>query len=532
MPSQSLIRANVDLVAPVGSGAIKSALTVRAGNDADGYKKIQCYLEDDGVLSVPRSFGIKYARKHGIDLFDNTSTGHPIGLDIVNPPRPHQVHFIDQMYQSCLSSYAFKAKAHTGAGKTYCALQVISKLGCTAVVVVDQQFLMDQWVEAIQEHCGIPDSELDEVVGICQGSRCDYEGKEIVIAMVQSLYSKTYPEEFYSYFGCAVFDELHTVGAEQFSKSLSLFPARYRFGVSATPNRGDAFQKVLDFHLGSVDVTLEKKHRKSQVRYILHDGVYSWYANSSPKAGRFISEIAQDGKRNLLLAHSIKSLYNTGRRLLVIGERIWQLKALRDLCYYLGIPEEDMGLCTGKYLQWEWVKDPTPPRRPPFMHKGAEYTPVKFDCIEHRNPRVNLEEAKTKKIIFATYSLFSKGVDVPTLDAGIDVTPRSKAEQVHGRILREVDGKFTPIWVTVRDFNSYRAELQFSKRVEDYLKSNAEVSLWNPSKGIQRKDARKLIREARSRYQRLKSERIVIGADGNYTIGMKRTVERFSKENG
>jgi hypothetical protein len=212
-------------------------------------------------------------------------------------------------------------------------------------------------------------------------------------------------------------------------------------------------------------------------------------------------------------------LYESGRDVLVIGDRIEQLENLMAMCYYSGIAEEEMGLYCGFRNVWKFDKDPTPKRRPVGYEKGTEYTPVKLMRVRKRIPKKELEEIKARaKIIFATFGMFAKGVDVPRLSGGIDCTPRSKAQQVHGRILRKLEGKYIPIWVTIRDVNSYKLEHQFLQRIGEYVSSSAEIYRWKPSKGVRLVDVRELKREVRESVAELKALNITTCVDGNYTL--------------
>ena len=65
----------------------------------------------------------------------------------------------------------------------------------------------------------------------------DVDGKDIVLAMVQSVSVKDYPKEVFEQFGLAVFDECHHLGAEVFFKSMRKVASKYMLGLSATPKR-------------------------------------------------------------------------------------------------------------------------------------------------------------------------------------------------------------------------------------------------------------------------------------------------------
>jgi len=53
----------------------------------------------------------------------------------------------------------------------------------------------------------------------------------------------------------------------------------------------------------------------------------------------------------------------------------------------------------------------------------------------------DLLETSKKQIIFGTFSQAHEGLDIPTLDTVLLVTPKSDIKQSIGRILRETGGK-------------------------------------------------------------------------------------------
>jgi superfamily II DNA or RNA helicase len=325
-----------------------------------------------------------------------------------------------------------------------------------------------------------------------------------------------------NYFGLLVLDEAHVLGAEQFSAVLGMFNTRYRLAVSATPNRKDGMQKILDLHIGPVSVKMEHRHSRSIVRFIKNEySVFSSWANSSPKTGKYINEVAEDTIRNHLLARAIHQLYCKDRQILAISDRTEQLSDLKELLIIYGVPEHEIGIVAGAVHEWKYIAD---------VRKNADagYTPIRLSRVPVKIPKRELEHAKNNaRIVLATYGMFSKGVDVPRLDAGIDCTPRSASTQVHGRLLRTLPGKKTPIWVTVRDVWSYRAELQFARRMKDYLKNNVEVYQWHLSKGVRRADPGTTVLSAEQRAKRLKTAEIIMRYDGNNTVQIQTIGKKF-----
>lgn len=471
--------------------------------------------EDNGYITVPRQYGLKLCSDLGIEWEDHTSPGADAHWPKIPKPRDYQHEFIDGLVDATEDYYDFLARAHTGFGKTISSLIAAARIATTTLIIVDQENLKDQWIEALTNLFGFKLADI----GIIQGKECSYEGKAVSIAMVQSLTQKEYAQEMYDYFGLVIVDEVHVIGAPTFSAILRLFSASFRFGVSATPKRRDGLQKLLDYNLGKVRVAADKEHNESAVYYVKHDTVYSWYANISPKVGRFITEISEDGSRNLLLAETAIWLYETGRDVLILSDRIEQLKHLMSLCYYLGIPEEEMGLYTGTNPSYRIAKNPTPGRRPQGWERGTEYCAISLQLTSKSVPKKKLAAIKeTSRMIFATYGMFAKGVDVPRLAAGLDGSPRGTAEQVHGRILREQEGKLKSIWVTVVDHNNYRACHSFAMRAKDYAKSNGRLFEWHADGGIEECHANEIAREMRERAADLQSQRIETTSDGRNTL--------------
>ncbi len=345
--------------------------------------------------------------------------------------------------------------------------------------------------------------------------------------MIQSLYSKgEMVTKWAEQFGLAIFDECHTVGAPVFSQVLFMIPAQFRLGISATPDRRDAFDKVIKWHLGPTQVRMLAQHNRSTVRVVENYTTTTWYANTSPKAGRYITELAEDPERNWTIVELVRWFSEHGRRALILSDRINHLEALIAACHAAGI-DEAFGLYTRYYSQWKYAKEENPPRHPVGWERKTPYTPVCLQEVRVRKKAPELRTVMGCQIIFATYAMFGKGMDLPALDAGLDATPRTFVEQIHGRILRKQEGKVKPIWVTIRDVNSQRAEHQFKIRIQELERSNAEVFQWLPERNqVRRTDAATLSAEADRRSRMLKSTRIVTSSDGRNTLEIPSMLRR------
>jgi superfamily II DNA or RNA helicase len=501
--------------------------------------EVEAYYFEGDFLCLPREFGLTVCNQLHIPYEDHTSLGYKAKFPKVPTPREYQVPQINQIVDTFNDYWDFIFRAHTGWGKTVGALIVAARLGRTTLIVVDQDNLKVQWIKCLKELFGFK----DEDIGLIQGKKSTFKGKSVCVAMVQTLSRKELPEGASDYFGTVLLDEVHTLGAPTFSWVLLLFNAAYRLGVSATPKRKDGLQKALDHNLGKIRVAADKKHDRSAVYIVRHETVYSFYGNVSKMTGRIFSELTEDGPRNMTIVEAAMWLFESGRDVLILSDRIEHLKELQCMLYYMGVEWDDLGLYTGYDPIWKFTKDPKPKSRPKDLHRWkndklrwefAPYTPVSMQVVQKRIPKARFPQILANcRIVLATYGMFAKGVDCPRLSGGVDATPRGTAEQVHGRILREEDGKPIPIWVTLADVNSYRLMYSFGNRIKDYLKSNGILFEWLPDGRIESCDAKVLKAEIYDRVDDLKSMRIVTNKDGLNTLvtsedekKRKRTSER------
>jgi superfamily II DNA or RNA helicase len=448
-----------------------------------------------GEILVPRGFA--WNSQYEKVTFDMCS-GYVIDPPAIPILRDHQVDPVSDTLAAFQDYSDVILQAYTGSGKTVMACTVAAELGHTTLIIVDQNKLKKQWVETLVELFGYDESDI----GIIQGpeSGWQWEGYDFCIAMVQTLYDKDPSDDFLDYFGTMIVDEFDAVGAHRYSNVFKMVPAQNRLSVSAT-ERTDGRANVVRWHLGGAHVKLQAQHALSELRYIEYKNTGpSFYSNKAKVDGRYISELADDGYRNAFICEHLQTMYNSNRTILVIGARVHHLECLYAMMLQKGVPDDDMLVYTGSRNNWRYVKDPKPMFRPPEWEKDTLYTPVHFKLKEKKTKLEDLDKRlHSVRIIFATYAIFSKGVDVPELDAGLEVTPKIKFEQIHGRILRWGDGKLRPIWVTIRDTLSYRAEYQFAARLLEFTKSNVELFKWDLQKGLSPKDVNSLRRDAETR---------------------------------
>jgi superfamily II DNA or RNA helicase len=147
---------------------------------------------------MPRYFGIDtYGPPDRIII----NPGKEINIEFSGELRPYQVAIVDKYIKHVGKCGGGLLDVDPGKGKTVMALNIVAQLGKCALVIVHKSFLLNQWIERIEQF--LPGAR----VGKIQGQIIDIENKDIVIGMLQSLSMKEYPKDTFRNFGLAVYDE-------------------------------------------------------------------------------------------------------------------------------------------------------------------------------------------------------------------------------------------------------------------------------------------------------------------------------------
>ncbi len=124
----------------------------------------------------------------------------------------------------------------TGAGKTVLAMMAINKLKLRTLIIVPTIELLHQWRGAVIERLGVA---ADKVGVIGDGRR------ELRPITVITYASASMPEAPIGGFGLLVCDEAHHLPAPGHQAIAERSGARYRLGLTATPERGDGQEQLL-----------------------------------------------------------------------------------------------------------------------------------------------------------------------------------------------------------------------------------------------------------------------------------------------
>ena len=198
---------------------IKKDLMVRPyiPNSPVPSEEFPIYRESKNKLYVPRYFGInRFGQPQEVRLPQHQTVNLPFAGSL----RDYQINIVGEFMKKAQDGGGL-LEIPCGRGKTVMALKILSELGVKTLVIVHKGFLLNQWVERIEQF--LPGAR----VGRIQGQVLDIEDKDIVIGMLQSLSMKDYPDDMFSSFGLTIVDEVHHIAAEVFVRSLFKIVTKY-----------------------------------------------------------------------------------------------------------------------------------------------------------------------------------------------------------------------------------------------------------------------------------------------------------------
>jgi superfamily II DNA or RNA helicase len=443
------------------------------------------YQESASRYYLPRAWGLtEFGEPEASILVD----GNPIREDLtfVGKPYDYQKEIVDNFVKVGAGLICVPC----GRGKTFMAINVAARLGRKFMVVVDKEFLLQQWsgelkslmpgirigiiqenkkqiglVEEVVVSKNIPElkAELKELGLKVGGTKDELLARlnaakppvkavpveyDCCIAMIQTLVQRDFDETDFRSFGLAIFDECHHLGASHFSRALFKVQTKYMLGLSATPVRDDGLTKVFEWFIGK-PVYWEKIREADpdvivrKVEFEADDDAYT--REPTDFRGELIlatllTQILEYEPRNQRIDEVLKDLVaEPERRILVLSDRITHLERIER-----GLPK---GTTASYYIG---------------------------------GMKENVREggAKTAQVLLGTYAMASEAMNIKTLNTMVMVSPRKKIEQSTGRILRVQKGDrvVAPLIVDIVDSHGvYQG--QWLKRKAYYKKCAYKIEI-------------------------------------------------------
>jgi superfamily II DNA or RNA helicase len=360
------------------------------------------YYESKTRFYVPRQWGKKQFGEPEADIVsDGLSLPDTIQFRTTFPPHAFQQEIIHTFLEKGANGLIC---VPCGYGKTFMALHLAIQLKRRFLIVVDKEFLMNQWKAEI-------DNFIDGArIGILQANKAQMEADkyDVTICMIQTICRREFPDGFFDQYGFTIFDECHHLGASYFCQALKKIQTKYMLGLSATPDRDDGLTRVFEAFLGDpvYKNTQRAPDKEAVVKAVWFDSEDPAYKEvpvnwrGETVTAKLLNQVAEFEPRNLKIMTLLEEYAkDKDRFILILSDRISQLewfeKALNETAYLYG-----------------------------YYIGGMKQS--KLD-----------DNAEKCQILLATYQMASEAFSVKKLNTVILATPRKSVQQSTGRIFRE-----------------------------------------------------------------------------------------------
>ncbi len=424
------------------------------GRDIDGYIQVPRGLRED-IIEECNKAGIE------VDVSDQREKGRPIRVAFKGNLRIQQ----ELAAQKLLTYTDGVLSAATAFGKTVVCSYLISERKVNTLILLQSKDLLSQWVEELQKFLDI-NEELPEyetktgrkkkrnsIIGVLSGNKNTLTGI-VDVAMVQSMYGKENKDgSVIGSYGMVIMDECHHAASNTSMGVLQRIGAKYVYGVSATPKRGDNLDKIIYMMLGPL------RHKFTALERAEEQGIGHYFIPrytrivDTPETKENISKaysmIVSSKVRNKMIVEDVRECVQTGKTPVILTRTKEHAKILAD-----------------------------------ELEMSADYVFILYGDNtdkENNDIRVHLKEIPKDQtlVLVATGQKIGEGFDFPRLDVLMLAAPVSfegRLEQYIGRLNRDYEGKEAVFVYDYVDSHVRYFDRMYGKRLRTYKK--AGYSLW------------------------------------------------------
>lgn len=409
----------------------------------------------EAILKKFDNAGISYK------IEDKRTQGRELNISFRGELRESQISAMETM----LENETGILHAATAFGKTVVCCDMIARRGISTLILVDRADLMNQWMKRLDEFLDI-DEELPEyqtktgrtrkrksLIGNLQGAHDTLTGI-VDVAMIRSLKKKDGFHPMLKEYAQVYFDECHHAASESAIEVLQEINAKYVYGVTATPKRGDGKEKINEFLLGPIRYRFTAKDRAEEQN--IDHLVYPRFT------------------RTVKPHHLSKTPYGNDAYELIRNNDVRDEQIIRDVAYCVQAGRTPVVLT--KYVDHA---NKLSERLKKYADRlilltGANGTKARREQVEE----LNKVDDSDSLILVGTGSLLGEGFDFPRLDTLFMATPVSGenvVEQYVGRLNRDYDGKENVIVYDYVDSHIPKFDKMYAARLKAYKKIGYEL---------------------------------------------------------
>ena len=380
----------------------------------ENYRYIYLGSDEGGFIKVPR--GIlenitKECEKAGIkyEIEDRRSKGRPIQVEFTGELKESQITAVEKLLQNDNGIL----NAATAFGKTVVCCNVIAKRQVSTLILLQSSALVEQWQEALEKFLYI-DEELPEY----ETPTGRKKRRKSIIGRLQEA------------------------------------NARYVYGVTATPFRGDGLEKINYMLLGPIryQYTSKDRAREQGIEHLVYPrftrAVAPRFSQDKMHPNEAYEIIRNNEDRDELIIRDVKQCVEDGRTPVVLSKYVEHSQRLyQRLANYA----DKVFLLSGRNSKKEHKE---------ILKQMNQVTP------------------KESLILVATGKLIGEGFDYPRLDTLIMATPvawKGVVEQYAGRLNRDYDGKRSVIIYDYVDSHISMFDRMYHKRLKAYKQIGYDV---------------------------------------------------------
>lgn len=424
------------------------------GSDEGKYIVLPRGLREE-ILKKFDNAGISYK------IEDKRTKGQELNISFRGELRESQIPAVETM----LENETGILHAATAFGKTVVCCDMIARRGISTLILVDRADLMNQWIKRLEEFLDI-DEELPEyqtktgrtrkrksLIGNLQGAHDTLTGI-VDVAMIRSLKKKDGFHPKLKEYAQVYFDECHHAASDSAIEVLQEINAKYVYGVTATPKRGDGKEKINEFLLGPIRYRFTAKDRveEQNINHLVYPRftrtVKPHHLSKTPYGNDAYELIRNNDVRDEQIIRDVADCVQAGRTPVVLTKYVDHAKKLSER---LKTYADRLILLT-----------------------GANGTKARRAQVEELNKVDNSDSL----ILVGTGSLLGEGFDFPRLDTLFMATPVSGenvVEQYVGRLNRDYDGKENVIVYDYVDSHIPKFDKMYSARMKAYKKIGYEL---------------------------------------------------------